>query len=300
MTYHTPALLNESIEGLNIRPDGVYVDVTFGGGGHSRAILERLSAKGCLFAIDQDADALANAPSDKRLITQRGNFRFLRNYLAHHGYRQVDGILADLGVSSHHFDETARGFSFRNSDAPLDMRMNTAARLTAKDVVNGYSEKQLREIFAQYGELPDAARLARQIITERQNTLIELSGQLVEAIGKCIPRGDENKYLAKVYQALRIETNKELESLKSLLMQSVDLLPSGGRLVVISYHSLEDRLVKNFLKNGMFEGCAEKDVYGNVNVPFRPLYNRAISPTDEEVAVNNRARSAKLRIGEIN
>ena len=299
MTYHIPALLNQSIEGLNIRPDGVYVDVTFGGGGHSQAILERLSAKGCLIALDQDADALANAPSDKRLIAQRGNFRFLQNYLAHHGYRKVDGILADLGVSSHHFDEAGRGFSFRYSDAPLDMRMNAAAQLTAKDVLNQYPEETLTYIFAEYGELNNPQRLARQITAARRVKPIERSGQLIEAIEQCIPRGAENKYLAKVFQALRIETNKELENLKSLLMQSVELLPQGGRLVVIAYHSLEDRLVKNFFKNGMFEGTAEKDIYGNVDVPFRAV-NKAIVPTEEEIAGNNRARSAKLRIGERN
>jgi 16S rRNA (cytosine1402-N4)-methyltransferase len=297
MTYHTPALLNESINGLNIRPDGVYVDATFGGGGHSRAILDRLTT-GRLIALDQDADALANAPNDKRLIAERGNFRFLRNYLAHHGYRQVDGIMADLGVSSHHFDEAGRGFSFRYDDAPLDMRMNTAAQLTAKAVVNQYPEDSLRHIFAEYGEISDASRLARQIVTVRKNAAINSSGQLVEAIKRCIPRGAENKYLAKVFQALRIEVNSELESLKSLLMRSVDLLRQGGRLVIITYHSLEDRLVKNFFKNGMFEGIAEKDIYGNVSVPFRAVNNKAIVPTDEEIAINNRARSAKLRIGE--
>jgi 16S rRNA (cytosine1402-N4)-methyltransferase len=299
MNYHSPALLNESIEGLNIRPDGVYVDATFGGGGHSRAIFERL-ATGRLIALDQDADALANAPDDKRLIIERGNFRFLRNYLAHHGYRQVDGILADLGVSSHHFDDAGRGFSFRFDDAPLDMRMNAAAQLTAKDVVNQYTEKRLKEVFALYGEISDAQRLARQIVTARQNAAINSSGQLVEAIGKCIPRGAENKYLAKVFQALRIEVNSELENLKVLLMQSIDLLQEGGRLVIIAYHSLEDRLVKNFFKNGMFEGHAEKDIYGNVDVPFRQVNNKAIVPANEEVAINNRVRSAKLRIGERN
>jgi 16S rRNA (cytosine1402-N4)-methyltransferase len=299
MIYHTPALLAESIEGLNIRPDGIYVDVTFGGGGHSRAILERLTT-GCLVALDQDADALANAPDDKHLTVERGNFRFLRNYLAHHGYRQVDGILADLGVSSHHFDEAERGFSFQHNDAPLDMRMNTAGHRTAKDVVNRYPEDKLREIFAQYGEVPNASRLARQIVTARQNKAIERSGQLIEAINQCIPRGAENKYLAKVYQALRIEVNGELESLKALLMQSIDLLSEGGRLVIITYHSLEDRLVKNFFKNGMFEGNAEKDIYGNVNVPFRQVNNKIIVPTDGEIAANSRARSAKLRIGEKN
>jgi len=299
MKYHTPALLNESIEGLNIRPDGVYVDVTFGGGGHSRAILDRIST-GRLIALDQDADALVNEPDDKRLVLERGNFRFLRNYLAHHGYRKIDGILADLGVSSHHFDDDGRGFSFRHDDAPLDMRMNTAAQLTAKAVVNQYPEDSLRYIFAEYGELPNAQRLARQIVTARRDAVINSSGQLVAVIGQCIPRGSENKYLAKVYQSLRIEVNSELENLKALLMQSVDLLQQGGRLVVIAYHSLEDRLVKNFFKNGMLEGTAEKDIYGNVNVPFRTVNNRAIVPTDGEIEVNNRARSAKLRIGERN
>ena len=299
MTYHTPILLNESVDGLNVRPDGVYVDVTFGGGGHSRAILERLS-DGLLIALDQDADALKNAPDDKRLIAIRGNFCFLRNYLAHHGIRQVDGIMADLGVSSHHFDDVGRGFSFRYSDAPLDMRMNTAAQLTAKEVVNRYPENKLRSILAEYGEISDAQRLARQIVTARKLASINNSGQLVEAVKSFIPRGAENKYLAKLFQALRIEVNKEIENLTSLLTQSVDLLRQGGRLVVISYHSLEDRLVKNFFKNGMFEGKAEKDIYGNVNVPFRQVNNKAIVPTDEEVAINNRARSAKLRIGERN
>ena len=299
MTYHTPALLNESIEGLNIRPDGVYVDATFGGGGHSREILERLTT-GRLIALDHDADALTNAPDDKRLITVRGNFRFLRNYLAHHGYRQVDGILADLGVSSHHFDDANRGFSFRYSDAPLDMRMNASAQLTAKVVLNQYPEDSLKYIFAEYGELSDAQRLAREIVTARRNTTISSSGQLVEVIQQYIPRGAENKYLAKVFQALRIEVNSELENLKTLLLQSISLLLPGGRLVIITYHSLEDRLVKNFFKNGLFEGSAEKDIYGNVNVPFQQVNNKAIVPTDGEIAVNNRVRSAKLRIGERN
>ena len=299
MTYHTPALLTESIEGLNIRPDGVYVDATFGGGGHSRAILERLST-GRLIALDQDADAMENAPDDKRLVLERGNFRFLRNYLAHHGYRQVDGILADLGVSSHHFDDAGRGFSFQLNDAPLDMRMNAAAQLTANAVVNQYPEESLRCIFAEYGELPNAPRLARQIVTARRDSTINDSRQLIAAVGQCIPRGAENKYLAKLYQALRIEVNSELENLKSLLLQSVDLLPAVGRLVIIAYHSLEDRLVKNFFKNGMFEGSAEKDIYGNVDVPFRQVNNKVIVPTDAEIADNSRARSAKLRIGERN
>ena len=297
MKYHTPALLKESIEGLNIRSDGVYVDATFGGGGHSMAILERLAAAGRLIALDQDADAVANAPADKRIVVERGNFRFLRNYLAHHGYRQVDGILADLGVSSHHFDDAERGFSFQHNDAPLDMRMNTAAKLTAKEVVNTYVEERLTYIFAEYGELTNPWRLSRQIATARKIAPIERNGQLLEAVGQCVARGAENKYLAKLYQALRIEVNGELECLKSLLLQSVDLLPAGGRLVIISYHSLEDRLVKNFFKNGMFEGKAEKDIYGNVDVPFRQVNNKVIVPTDAEITVNSRVRSAKLRVG---
>ncbi|MDR1866187.1 MAG: 16S rRNA (cytosine(1402)-N(4))-methyltransferase RsmH [Bacteroidales bacterium] len=296
MSYHVPALLKESIAGLNIRPGGVYVDVTFGGGGHARAILEKLSS-GRLIALDQDADALANRPDDKRLIMEQGNFRFLRHYLAHHGYRTVDGILADLGVSSHHFDVAGRGFSFRQ-DAPLDMRMNAGARTTAKEILNGYPENRLQTIFSRYGEVPNASRLARHIADARRNEPIERSGRLLEAIEPCIPRGMENKYLAKVFQALRIEVNHELENLKSLLLQSVALLAEGGRLVVITYHSLEDRLVKHFLKNGLFEGEAAKDIYGNVQAPFRQVNPKVIVPTDEEITANGRARSAKLRIGE--
>jgi 16S rRNA (cytosine1402-N4)-methyltransferase len=297
MKYHTPALLNECIEGLKINPDGVYVDATFGGGGHSRAILERLR-NGRLIALDRDADAMANLPDDERLVVERGDFKYLQNFTVHNGYRHVDGILADLGVSSHHFDNAGRGFSFQHRDAPLDMRMNANAKLTAMDVVNGYREERLAEIFAQYGELPNARHLARQIAAARLKTAINSSGQLIDAVNRSIPRGTENKFLAKLYQALRIEVNSELECLKSLLMQSIDLLSEGGRLVIIAYHSLEDRLVKNFLKNGMFEGEAEKDIYGNVNVPFRQVNNKVITPSEEEIAANSRARSAKLRIGE--
>ena len=296
MKYHTPVLLTESIKGLNIRPDGVYVDVTFGGGGHSKAILEKLTT-GRLFAMDQDADALKNAPINNRLIVEHGNFSFLRNYLAHHGYRKVDGILADLGVSSFHFNNAFRGFSFQNNEAPLDMRMNTSAHLTAKTVINQYPESKLKYIFAEYGELPNAQRLARQIVTARRDETINNSGQLIKTIGHCIPKGSENKYLAKFFQSLRIEVNNELENLKTLLIQSADLLSADGRLVVIAYHSLEDRLVKNYFKNGMFEGSAEKDVYGNVNVPFRQENKKAIIPSDAEITSNSRARSAKLRIG---
>jgi len=296
MKYHTPALLAESIKGLNIRPEGVYVDVTFGGGGHSMAILNSLTT-GCLVALDMDANALKNAPEDNRLKAVHGNFYFLRNYLAHYGFRKVDGILADLGVSSHHFNEAERGFSFQHNDAPLDMRMNAGAQLTARAVVNQYPEESLKSIFADYGELPNAQRLAHLIVSARREGAINNSGQLKKAIAQCIPRGAENKYLAKVYQSLRIEVNSELENLKSLLGQSVDLLQEGGRLAVIAYHSLEDRLVKNFFKNGKFEGNAEKDVYGNVNVPFKQAHNKAIAPSEAEIAANSRARSAKLRIG---
>jgi 16S rRNA (cytosine1402-N4)-methyltransferase len=296
MTYHTPALLDECIEGLNIRPDGLYVDVTFGGGGHSRAILARL-VTGRLIVMDMDADAMANAPDDARLIAVHGNFRFLRNYLAHYGYRQVNGILADLGVSSHHFDEPGRGFTFRR-DAPLDMRMNIAGRRTAGYVLNRYPEDRIREIFAQYGELPDARLLARQIAMARQYAPIERSDRLIEIIGKCIPRGAENKYLAKVFQALRIETNGEIENLEALLTQSVDLLPEGGRLAVVAYHSLEDRLVKNYFKTGNVEGNVEKDFYGNLIAPLQPVNNKVITASEAELKENSRARSAKLRIAE--
>ena len=299
MTYHKPVLLDESIEGLNVRPDGVYVDATFGGGGHSRAILDRL-ATGRLIALDQDADALINAPKDTRLTVQHGNFRFLRNFLAHHGYRQIDGIFADLGVSSHHLDNIERGFSFRYHDVPLDMRMNEAAQLTAATVVNQYSEESLWRVFAEYGEISDAKRLAQCIVAARKHTSIDNSGTLMESIKSCIPRNAENKYLAKIFQALRIEVNSELDCLKSLLIQSAELLRENGRVVVIAYHSLEDRLVKKFFKNGMFEGHAPKDIYGNVKAPLRQVNNKVIVPSKGEIEENNRARSAKLRIGEKN
>ncbi len=296
MTYHTPVLLRESVEGLDVRPDGIYVDVTFGGGGHSREILKRLTT-GRLIAMDQDKDALANAPKDEHLILERGNFRFLRNFLAHNNCRKVNGILADLGVSSHHFDDATRGFTFQQN-APLDMRMNTESNLTAGQIINQYSEEQLQHIFRQYGEIENASRLSKVIVAERLKGSIKDTAQLVDVIKPCMPRGAENKYLAKVFQALRIEVNKELENLKALLQQSIELLDEGGRLVIITYHSLEDRLVKNFFKNGLFEGEAPKDIYGNRTVPFKQVNNKVIVPTDEEIAKNSRARSAKLRIGE--
>ncbi|MDR1666748.1 MAG: 16S rRNA (cytosine(1402)-N(4))-methyltransferase RsmH [Bacteroidales bacterium] len=294
--YHTPALLEESINGLNIRCDGIYVDATFGGGGHSREILKSLTS-GRLIALDQDADALANRPDDRRLTVEQGNFRFLRNYLAHCGIRKVDGILADLGVSSHHFDSAERGFTFRQ-DAPLDMRMNTGMRVTAAEIINSYPENSLCMIFGQYGEVSNARRLAERIVAVRRVQPIERSGQLLETMKTCIPRGMENKYAAKVFQALRIAVNRELDNLKALLLQSVELLPAKGRLVIITYHSLEDRLVKNFLKNGLLEGEAEKDIYGQSKTPFRQVNTKIIRPSEHEMKHNSRVRSAKLRIGE--
>jgi 16S rRNA (cytosine1402-N4)-methyltransferase len=294
--YHVPALPEESINGLNLRCNGIYVDATFGGGGHSREILKRLTS-GRLIALDQDADALANRPDDKRLTVEQGNFRFLRQYLAHYGIRKVDGILAELGVSSHHFDTIDRGFTFRQ-DSPLDMRMNTGMKVTAAEIINRYPENSLRMIFGQYGEVHNAQRLAERIVAARRTQSIERSGQLLETIKTCMPRGLENKYAAKVFQALRIAVNRELDNLKSLLLQSVELLPAKGRLVIITYHSLEDRLVKNFLKNGRLEGEAEKDIYGRTNTPFRQVNTEIIRPSEHELKHNNRVRSAKLRIGE--
>lgn len=295
-TYHTPALLNESIEGLRITPDGTYVDVTFGGGGHSREILMHLK-KGKLVGFDQDQDAVSNSIDDPRFIFCHGNFRFLKNYLRYMGISKIDGLIADLGVSSHHFDTVGRGFTFQG-ESPLDMRMNPMAKLTAYEVVNHYPQERLRIIFKEYGEVENAQRLAYQITTSRAHKELTTSSQLLDTIKECIPRGSENKYLAKVYQALRIEVNQELESLMDLLVQCSDIMNQGARLVVITYHSLEDRIVKNFIKTGNFEGKVEKDFYGNVFVPFKNLNNRVIVPSDEETSVNRRARSAKLRIAE--
>ncbi|MDR1666486.1 MAG: 16S rRNA (cytosine(1402)-N(4))-methyltransferase RsmH [Bacteroidales bacterium] len=294
--YHVPVMLEESVKGLNIRPDGVYADATFGGGGHARAILEQLIT-GRLIALDRDAEALTNCPGDERIIAVQGNFRFLRHYLAHYGYRKIDGILADLGVSSHHFDTPERGFTFRE-DTPLDMRMNIEARTTARDIVNLYPEERLRRIFADYGELPDASRLAHVIVNARRHAPIERSGNLLGCIRDCVPRGAEHKYLAKVFQALRIEVNREMENLKTLLLQSVELLHNGGRIAVITYHSLEDRMVKRFFRHGTFDGKVVKDIYGNSQMPFRQVNTKVVTPSDAEIAANNRARSAKLRIGE--
>ncbi|HEY4787104.1 MAG TPA: 16S rRNA (cytosine(1402)-N(4))-methyltransferase RsmH [Bacteroidales bacterium] len=295
-TYHTPVLLCESIKGLNIQPGGVYVDVTFGGGGHSREILNHLKG-GKLVAFDQDPDAMNNKIDHPGFILCNGNFKFLKNFLKYHGITHINGLLADLGVSSHHFDTVERGFTFQG-DSLLDMRMNPLASITASEILNQYSGDQLRHIFKDYGEVENAHRLASVIVSRREAHPFSGSEQFIEAIKTCIPRGNENKYLAKVYQALRIEVNRELESLKSMLTQCNEVMLAGGRLVIITYHSLEDRIVKNFIKTGNFEGNAEKDFYGNVTAPFKAVNNKVIVATEEEVKSNNRARSAKLRIAE--
>jgi len=288
-------MLRECIEGLAIRPEGTYVDVTFGGGGHSREILSGLNKYGKLLAFDQDADAKQNIPDDSRFVFIDQNFRYLKNFCRLHHAIPVDGILADLGVSSYQFDQAERGFSIR-FDAELDMRMNQQATLTAKEVVNTYSEAELHRIFGMYGEIQNARSLANTIVTARLNTPIVTVADLKNAISNRIPRGKENKYLAQVFQALRIEVNQELEALKDFLIQSAEVLVSGGRLVVMSYHSLEDRLVKNFIARGKFSGEVEKDIYGNDNKPFDAVSRGAITASEEEVKENNRARSAKLRI----
>lgn len=283
------------MEGLEIKPNGTYVDVTFGGGGHSREIMKHLGEKGKLVAFDQDADAQQNMIADDRFIFVDQNFRYLKNFARLHGVIPVDGILADLGVSSYQFDQADRGFSIR-FDAELDMRMNQAGDLTAKQVVNTYSEADLHRIFGIYGEIQNAKSLARTIVTARLNGSIDTIADLKNAIAGLIPRGKENKYLAQVFQALRIEVNQELEALKEFLTQSAEILKPGGRLVVMSYHSLEDRLVKNFIAKGKFSGELEKDIYGNDDRPLVAVSRGAITATEDEIKQNNRARSAKLRI----
>lgn len=294
--YHQPVLLNESIEGLSIQPNGIFVDVTFGGGGHSRAILKQLK-NGKLIAFDQDTDAQKNIINDKRFVFVNHNFRFLHNFLRYHKAPQVDGILADLGVSSHHFDTASRGFTFR-ANSELDMRMNTQATLSAKTVVNQYTEEQLTHIFREYGELRNARKLASLIVKSRHTDTIGTTGKLQEIISATTAPTKQNQLLARVFQALRIEVNQEIECLKTFLQQSAQCLKPGGRLVVISYHSLEDRLVKNFIRWGNFSREPEKDVYGNYHVPFKAITRNVITPTNEEIIKNNRARSAKLRIAE--
>ena len=293
--YHKPVLLAESVDALVNNPDGVYVDVTFGGGGHSREILSRLSEKGRLFSFDQDSDALNNAIEDSRFTLINQNFRFLENSLLMYGVNQVDGILADLGVSSHQFDQAERGFSIR-SDAPLDMRMNNMQSLDAQSVVNDYEEELLADIFYYYGELREARKLAREIVRYRKETRIVTTEDL-KKVFSYIPAHKSNKFFAQVFQAIRIEVNQELEALQELLVQSCRILRKGGRLVVISYHSLEDRLVKMVLKYQMFEGEPERDIYGNYEKKFELPQRKAIVPTEEEIGDNSRARSAKMRVG---
>ncbi len=292
--YHNPVLLNESIDALAIKQNGVYVDVTFGGGGHSREILDRLGENGKLFGFDQDPDALNNLIDDRRFVLIPENFRYISRFLRFHGIRKVDGILADLGVSSHQFDEAERGFSIR-FEGDLDMRMNQKSKKSAKEIVNNYSEEKLAEILFLYGELRNSRKLARTIVHERGNQKIETSFQLKEVLKAFLPKAKEHKILAQIFQAIRIEVNEELDVLKEFLEQIPNLLKEDGRLSVISYHSLEDRLVKRFIRTGLFKGEPEKDVFGNSNEPLKKV-GKLIIPSQEEIKINNRARSAKLRI----
>ncbi|WP_188726521.1 16S rRNA (cytosine(1402)-N(4))-methyltransferase RsmH [Flavobacterium limi] len=296
MEYHNPVLLHPTVDGLNIKPDGVYVDVTFGGGGHSKEILKRLGPNGKLFAFDQDEDALENALNDERFTLINENFRFIKRFLRFYGVKGVDGILADLGVSSHQFDVPERGFSTR-FDAGLDMRMSQKNDLNAYRVVNEYDDANLRRVFFDYGELKNAPALSRTIVEARAHSPIKTTDELKDVLAKYLPERLRNKILAQIYQAIRIEVNQEMDVLKEFIEQSLEILNPGGRLSVISYHSLEDRLVKRFIKNGMFEGEPERDFYGNFSVPFKTI-GKLIVPDDAEIKENNRARSAKLRIAE--
>ena len=296
-TYHVPVLLCESIDGLDIKPDGVYVDVTFGGGGHSKEILRRLGKKGHLYSFDQDPDAEKNIVNDERFTFVRSNFRYLKNWMRYHGVEHIDGLLADLGVSSHHFDDETRGFSFR-FDAPLDMRMNKRAGTTAAEILNNYDEEQLADIFYIYGELKNARKIASTIVKTRNEKKIETTGDLMNATEKLFQREREKKEMAKMFQALRIEVNHEMDALKEMLNGAMDMLCEGGRLSVITYHSLEDRIVKNMMKAGNVEGKIKQDFFGRIEAPFRLVNNKVIVPSDEEQQQNPRSRSAKLRIAE--
>ncbi len=296
-TYHVPVLLQESIDGLNIQSDGIYVDVTFGGGGHSREILSCLGAEGHLYSFDQDADAERNIVDDDRFTFVRSNFRYLKQWMRYYDVEHVDGLLADLGVSSHHFDDETRGFSFR-FDAPLDMRMNKRAGKTAADIVNGYSEDQLADIFYLYGELKQARRIASSLVKARQEKPIETTGDLLKVTESLFQKEREKKDMAKLFQALRIEVNHEMEALTEMLRGACEVLGPGGRLVVITYHSLEDRLVKNMMKAGNTEGRIEQDFFGRVNAPFRLVGNKVVVPSEDEQQRNPRSRSAKLRVAE--
>ncbi len=295
--YHTPALLSPCMDGLQIKPDGVYVDVTFGGGGHSKEILNRLGADGRLIAFDQDLDALQNVIPDPRFTFVRSNFRFLSNFLKYHNAEKVDGILADLGVSFHHFDEADRGFSFR-FEGKLDMRMNQKAHQTAADVLNTYTEQQLADLFFFYGELKTARKLASAIVKQREQKPFDLIADLVNVAEPIVGRDKMKKDMARLFQAIRMEVNHEMDALKSMLQQASAALNPGGRLVVLTYHSIEDRIVKNFLKSGNFDGNVEQDFYGNRLTPFNLVNNKVISPSEEEIAANPRSRSAKLRVAE--
>lgn len=295
--YHIPVMLNECMEGLAIKPDGVYVDVTFGGGGHSKEILSRLGKKGTLYGFDQDADAENNIPEDDRFVFVRSNFRYLSNFMRFHGETEIDGLLADLGVSSHHFDDKDRGFSFR-FQGMLDMRMNTRAGKTAADILNTYTEEALSTLFYLYGELKNSRKLASVIVKARETKPLVTTDEFLALITPYIGKDKEKKMLAQVFQALRIEVNDEMCALREMLQQAMRLLKPGGRLVVMTYHSLEDRLVKNFFKSGNFEGTISQDFFGNIQSPFRLINNKVITPSSEEVEVNPRSRSAKLRIAE--
>ena len=296
-TYHVPVLLKASVDGLDIRPDGIYVDVTFGGGGHSKEILSRLGDNGHLYSFDQDADAERNIVDDKRFTFVRSNFRYLKNWTRYHEVEQVDGILADLGVSSHHFDDETRGFSFR-FDAPLDMRMNKRDGMTAADVLNDYEEERLADIFYLYGELKGSRRLAAAIVKARTAHAIRTTQDLANIVAPLLKREREKKETAKLFQALRIEVNHEMDALQEMLLAARDVLAPGGRLSVITYHSLEDRMVKNVMKTGNTEGKACQDFFGRVETPFRLVNNKVITADEEELAANPRSRSAKLRIAE--
>ena len=295
--YHIPVLLEESVNGLDIQPDGVYIDVTFGGGGHSREILKHLGPKGHLYSFDQDQDAESNIVNDDRFTFVRSNFRYLKNWMRYYEVDQIDGLLADLGVSSHHFDDESRGFSFR-FDAPLDMRMNTRATLTAADVVNDYSEERLADIFYIYGELKNARRVAAALVKTRQQQRIGTTGQLLHATESLFAREREKKEVTKLFQALRIEVNHEMDALREMLNAACTLLRPGGRLSVITYHSLEDRIVKNVMRAGNAEGKVEQDFFGRTKSPLHLINNKVVTPSDEEVERNPRSRSAKLRIAE--
>ena len=293
--YHVPVLLNESIEALDINPDGIYVDVTFGGGGHSRAILEKLSTRGHLFSFDQDLDAMKNAFQDDRFTFVRSNFMYLKNFLKYYGVEKIAGLLADLGVSSHHFDDEERGFSFR-FNAPLDMRMNKSTSVSASDVLNTYPESKLTNIFSLYGELSNAKKIAHTIVQKRNDNPIIDTNQLLDIVKPYFMREREKKDLAKLFQALRIEVNNEMLVLRKMLNQTAEVMNSNGKLVVITYHSLEDRIVKNFIKSGNCEGDIQKDFYGNIISPFKALNNKVITPSEIEMNANPRSRSAKMRV----